>query len=87
MIWHIILSPIEFSEIKQPLICFISNLSLCAVKCCQKCQKHAKGSFNNYVRGQYEGEGGQKMSVFVHAGMELYMQGDHKMAKFCSRSC
>ena len=35
--------------------------------CCQKCQKHAKGSFNNYVRGQYGGEGGQKMSVFVHA--------------------
>ena len=27
----------------------------------------AKGPFNNYLRGQDEGGGGQKMSVFVHA--------------------
>ena len=25
------------------------------------------GSFNNYLRGQDEGGGGRKMSVFVHA--------------------
>ena len=26
-----------------------------------------KGLFNNYLRGQDEGGGGQEMSVFVHA--------------------
>ena len=42
-----------------------------------------KGPFNNY-RGQDEGGGGQKMSVFVHAQGIKTVQ---KMAKFCPNSC
>ena len=42
------------------------------------------------LRGQDEGGGSQKMSVFVHAqGLKLSMQGGgwgQKMAKFCPRS-
>ena len=47
-------------------------------------------SFNKYVRGQDEGGGGQKMSVFVHAqGIKTVHAGGggQKMAKFCPRSC
>ena len=51
-----------------------------------------KGPFNNYIRGQDEGGGGQKMSVFVHAqGIKTVHAGgrggSQKMAKFCPRSC
>ena len=31
-----------------------------------KLGKSNKGAFNNYLRGQDEGGGGQQMSVFVH---------------------
>ena len=48
-----------------------------------------KGPFNNYV-DKMRGEGGQKMSVFVHAqGIKTVHEGggDQKMVKFCPRSC
>ena len=41
------------------------------------------------LRGQDEGEGGQKMSVFVHAqGIKTVTAwgGGQKIAKFCPRS-
>ena len=47
-------------------------------------------AFNNYVRGQDEGGGGQKMSVFVHAQGIKTVHAEwegQKMAKFCPRSC
>ena len=54
----------------------------------------AKGPFNNYVDKMWgvggPGEGGQKMSVFVHAkGIKTVHTGvgGSKMAKFCPRSC
>ena len=48
-----------------------------------------KGPFNNYV-DKIRGEGGKKMSVFVHPqGIKTVHAegGGQKMAKFCLRSC
>ena len=48
----------------------------------KKPSKPHKGPFNNYV-DKTRGGGGQKMSVFVHAGGG----GGQEMAKFCPGSC